>query len=57
MFNSFSFLGNVGGYLGLFLGYALLNVPELFQRAMNWLHTSTNEVKNEAKKTSTSATK
>ena len=55
MLNSFSFIGNVGGYLGLFLGYALLNVPELFQRAINWLHT--NEVKNEAKKTSTSATK
>ena len=29
-------LGNVGGYLGLFLGYAALNVPDLAQQAFNW---------------------
>ena len=57
MFSSFSFLGNVGGYLGLFLGYALLNVPELFQRAMDSLHTSAHEVENKTKKTSISTTK
>ena len=29
-------IGNAGGYLGLFLGYALLNVPNLIQDAYNW---------------------
>ena len=27
------YVGNAGGYLGLFLGYALLNVPELLHGA------------------------
>ena len=35
----FDFVGNAGGYLGLFLGYALLNVPEIVQGAYNWLRT------------------
>ena len=34
--NTFWFTGNAGGYLGLFLGYALLNVPELVKEALNW---------------------
>ena len=42
----FWFTGNAGGYLGLFLGYALLNVPELFQEAVNWW----NKKKNKGKK-------
>ena len=42
------FLGNAGGYLGLFLGYALLNVPELVQEAVVWLQTYWNERKNKA---------
>ena len=29
--------GNAGGYLGLFLGYALLNVPDLVLGAYNWI--------------------
>ena len=36
------FLGNAGGYLGLFLGYAVLNVPELLQEAFNWIYTNWN---------------
>ena len=28
--------GNGGGYLGLFLGYAVLNVPELVHAAYTW---------------------
>ena len=39
-------LGNAGGYLGLFLGYALLNVPKLVQKAFDWLHTYWNEKRN-----------
>ena len=42
MLNSFSFIGNVGGYLGLFLGYAALNIPELLQEALNLLYTNWN---------------
>ena len=38
-------IGNAGGYLGLFLGYALLNVPELLRGALNWW----NEKKNKAR--------
>ena len=30
-------VGNIGGYLGLFLGYALLQIPDLFIKAKNWL--------------------
>ena len=30
-------LGNAGGYLGLFLGYALLNVPVLLEKFYNWM--------------------
>ena len=30
-------IGNAGGYLGLFLGYALLNVPKLIQDAYDWV--------------------
>ena len=30
------YVGNAGGYLGLFLGYALLNVPELLHAAYKW---------------------
>ena len=36
-FNFESLVGNVGGYLGLFLGYALLNVPKLIQEAYDWV--------------------
>ena len=36
------FLGNAGGYLGLFLGYALLNVPELVKEAWHWLYRRVN---------------
>ena len=32
----FTYTGNAGGYLGLFLGYALLNVPELLNAAYKW---------------------
>ena len=32
------FLGNAGGYLGLFLGYAALNVPELLQEGFDWIY-------------------
>ena len=34
--NVSNIIGNAGGYLGLFLGYALLNVPNLIQDAYNW---------------------
>ena len=34
---SSNFAGNAGGYLGLFLGYALLNVPELIMSFWDWL--------------------
>ena len=37
-------IGNAGGYLGLFLGYALLNVPNLIQDAYDW---AKNRFKNE----------
>ena len=33
----FVFTGNAGGYLGLFLGYALLNVPDLILAAYDWI--------------------
>ena len=33
-----SFVGNAGGYLGLFLGYALLNLPDFLQDAYNWIN-------------------
>ena len=36
------FLGNAGGYLGLFLGYAALNVPELLQAAFMWIYGNKN---------------
>ena len=36
------FLGNAGGYLGLFLGYAALNVPELLQAAFMWICVNLN---------------
>ena len=36
------FLGNAGGYLGLFLGYAALNVPELLQAAFIWIYGNRN---------------
>ena len=45
----FYLLGNAGGYLGLFLGYALLNVPELVQGACHWLSTHWNDMKNKMK--------
>ena len=32
----FYFVGNAGGYLGLFLGYTLLNVPDFLQDTYNW---------------------
>ena len=31
------FVGNAGGYLGLFLGYTLLNVPDFIQDTHNWV--------------------
>ena len=30
-------VGNIGGYLGLFLGYALLQIPDLLLKGRNWL--------------------
>ena len=39
------FSGNAGGYLGLFLGYAVLNIPELLQVAFDWLHKKWNKRK------------
>ena len=36
------FLGNAGGYLGLFLGYAALNVPELLQEALKLAYVNWN---------------
>ena len=42
------FLGNSGGYLGLFLGYAVLNVPELLNDAFDWLYKKWNTRKSEA---------
>ena len=44
-------LGNIGGYLGLFLGYAALNIPELLQEAFNWLQRNGQNRKMEAKST------
>ena len=41
--NHIWFTGNAGGYLGLFLGYALLNVPELFQGVLNWWNEKKNK--------------
>ena len=35
--NNSLFAGNAGGYLGLFLGYALLNVPDLLWAAFSWI--------------------
>ena len=29
-FNIESFIGNVGGYVGLFLGFAIWSIPEIF---------------------------
>ena len=43
-------IGNAGGYLGLFLGYALLNVPNLIQDAYDW---AKNRFKNEEVRAST----
>ena len=52
---SLLFLGNAGGYLGLFLGYAVLDIPELLQGVFNWLYTKWNARKNEASVTPASA--
>ena len=35
--NKFIFLGTAGGYLGLFLGYAILNIPDLILDAHRWI--------------------
>ena len=32
-----SLIGNIGGYVGLFLGYALMMIPELLQSFWNYL--------------------
>ena len=34
-FSKIRALGNAGGYLGLFLGYTLLNIPEFVQKGFN----------------------
>ena len=39
------FLGNAGGYLGLFLGYAVLNIPDILQEAVDWLYANWNAMK------------
>ena len=31
------FAGNAGGYLGLFLGYTCLSIPEFVQNGYNWV--------------------
>ena len=31
-FNIESFIGNVGGYIGLFLGFAIWSIPEMFSK-------------------------
>ena len=41
-------VGNAGGYLGLFLGYAALNVPELLLKAFDWFRTKWNKRKSES---------
>ena len=40
-----SFVGNAGGYLGLFLGYALLNLPDFLQDAYNWINGKRKETR------------
>ena len=30
-------IGNAGGYLGLFLGYTLLNAPDFLEETYNWI--------------------
>ena len=32
--HSFPFLGNAGGYIGMFLGWSLLSLPGMFQMAI-----------------------
>ena len=40
-----SSVGNAGGYLGLFLGYALLNLPDFLQDAYNWINGKRKETR------------
>ena len=35
--NIIYFVGNAGGYLGLFLGYTLLNVPDFLHDTYIWI--------------------
>ena len=42
------FSGNAGGYLGLFLGYAALNIPELLEVAFDWLYKKWNKRKTDS---------
>ena len=35
MLSDICFIGNAGGYLGLFLGYTLLNVPDFLKDTFN----------------------
>ena len=43
-------IGNAGGYLGLFLGYALLNVPEILSNFYNWIKGRQNAVERQKRK-------
>ena len=38
-------IGNIGGYLGLFLGYTLLNVPDFIQDTYNWIKEKFKELR------------
>ena len=35
-YDSEMLVGNIGGYLGLFLGYAILQIPALLSKAKKW---------------------
>ena len=37
-YNFDSLVGNVGGYMGLFLGYALIQFPKLFLQLLHFLN-------------------
>ena len=50
--NIIYFVGNAGGYLGLFLGYTLLNVPDFLQDTYNWIKDKIQRVSRIEKKSS-----
>ena len=42
-YNLDNLVGNVGGYTGLFLGYALVQIPDFFLRLINSIRKYTSE--------------